>query len=123
MYSIANRIIQQVQAKNAGYQSHLMEIQPSNREGRGSIWQDLPRTAISSETTLPLIRLSCKIVSCAEIGAYLAENIKYEIKLKKPVILKKPSLAIEKLKQVLAEGKNIEDKIKANHALSRFSDG
>ena len=82
---------------------------------------NLPKTAISPETTLLLMADLADGQYVPRMGTYLAENIKDQSRLSKSVIIKKPSAIIDRMKNVIAKNKNIKSKIDANHALSQLS--
>ena len=69
-----DRIIQDVQARNAGYESHLREMQAPNREAIALA--SLPKTAISPETTLPLMADLAMVNLCLVLEHILQKTLK-----------------------------------------------
>jgi hypothetical protein len=53
------------------------------------------------------------------VGAYLAENIKYEERIQRPKTISKKH-PVEKVRSVLENSKDINKKIEANHELSQL---
>lgn len=115
-----DRIIGEVQRRNAGFGEQVDIMSQSNREAEALA--RLPATAISPETTLPLMaEMNCDHQFVPRIGAYLVENIKDQERIPKTgLIVRKPSI-IAKTQGVLENNRNIDKKILANHELSQLS--
>lgn len=115
-----DRIIGEVQRRNSGLGEYVDKMSQSNREAEALA--RLPKTAISPETVLPLMgEMNTNGQFVPRVGPYLVENIKDQERIPKNVIiLRKPSV-IAKLQGVLESGKNINNKIEANHELAQLS--
>lgn len=118
-----DRIIQEVQTRNAGIEPHLREIQAPNREAIALA--SLPKEAISPDTNLPLMADLADGKFVPRIGAFLVENSKYQERISKTVIIKKPcvvkNLHVDKVRGVLENSSNLNKKIEASHVLSQLS--
>jgi hypothetical protein len=111
-----NRIIQQVQSRNTGFQQQ--EMKPSNLAAEAL--SKLPREAISPETNLPFLAELQDGQFIPRIGTFLAENIKDQSKLSKPIKIVKVPSVIKNAKKKLASG-NIDERIQMNNQLSQLS--
>ena len=103
-----DRIIRQVQMKYAGLpvgtEGSLAERE-MNREAIELL--KLPKTALNTETNLPLLGELTDHAIIPKTGAVLAGNLVDQSRLSKPIILKKPSKlshGIERIQKVMKTG-------------------